>query len=233
MPLSSGQLQEIVVDFFFPRRCVGCGRTGDFLCTSCCQKLPRLLPPFCQKCGKPESSDNLCPTCWGQQNEIGGIRSPFRFDGVIRQAIHELKYRNLKAISGCLAKLLADYLQVNPVPGEVLVPVPLHPRRLRERGYNQSSLLARELGRLVALPVIEDSLFRLKDSLPQAKTATVEGRQRNVADAFACRDQRLSGKHALLVDDVCTSGATLEACAAALKAAGTVSVWGLTLARET
>jgi len=151
----------------------------------------------------------------------------------MRQAIHELKYRNLRAICGSLAEFLAAYLQANPVPGEVLVPVPLHSRRLRERGYNQSSLLARELGRLTALPIVEDSLYRSKDGLPQAKTATAEDRRRNVADAFACGDQKLSGKYVLLVDDVCTSGATLEACAAVLKAAGAVSVWGLTLARET
>jgi ComF family protein len=151
----------------------------------------------------------------------------------MRQAIHELKYHNLRAICSSLAEFLAAYLQVNPVPGEVLVPVPLYPRRLRERGYNQSSLLARELGRLTALPVVEDSLYRSKDGLPQAKTATAEDRRRNVTDAFSCRDGKLSGKHVLLVDDVCTSGATLEACAVALKAAGAVSVWGLTLARET
>ena len=205
---------------------------GDFLCSSCYQKLPRILPPFCRKCGKPESSGGLCPTCWGWQTEIDGIRSPFRFDGAVRRAVHELKYHNLKAISGCLAELLVAYLQANSVTGEILVPVPLHPRRLRQRGYNQSSLLARELGKLTTLPVIEDCLFRSKDSLPQAKTATVEDRRSNVANAFACRDQRLSGRHVLLVDDVCTSGATLEACAAALKATGAISVWGLTLARE-
>jgi len=232
LPLLAGRLRHTVIDFFFPRYCVGCGRVGDFLCSSCYQKLPRILPPFCRKCGKPESSGGLCPTCWGWQTEIDGIRSPFRFDGAVRRAVHELKYHNLKAISGCLAELLVAYLQANSVTGEILVPVPLHPRRLRQRGYNQSSLLARELGKLTTLPVIEDCLFRSKGSLPQAKTATVEDRRSNVANAFACRDQRLSGRHVLLVDDVCTSGATLEACAAALKATGAISVWGLTLARE-
>jgi len=233
LSLSLGQLQAIGVDFFFPRRCIGCGRTGDFLCANCCQKLPWLLPPFCHKCGRSESSGALCPSCWGWQAKIDGIRSPFKFDGVIRQAIHGLKYHNLKAISGRLAELLATYLQVNHVPGEVLVPVPLHPRRLRKRGYNQSGLLTQELGRLTALPVVDDCLFRSKDSPPQARTAAVENRRRNVTGAFVCRDQRLSGRHILLVDDVCTSGVTLDACAEALKAAGAVSVWGLTLARET
>jgi len=221
-----------MIDFFFPRRCVGCGKIGDFLCIGCRQKLPRLLWPFCQKCGKPESSGVLCSACWGQKNEIDGIRSAFRFDGAVRQAVHELKYRNLKAISGCLAILMANYLQDKPVYGEVLVPVPLHPRRLRERGYNQSSLLAGKLGKFIALPMIDDSLYRLKDNLPQARTATIEERRNNVKRAFACRNEGLNGKSVILIDDVCTSGATLEACATALKAVGAVSVWGLTLARE-
>jgi len=232
LSLLTGQLQEKLVDFFFPRRCVGCGKSGDFLCVGCSQRLPRLLKPFCQKCGKPESSGGLCPACWGQETAIDGIRSVFRFEGIIRQAIHELKYRNLKAISGRLATLMARYLRDNPVHGEVLVPVPLHLRRLRERGYNQSSLLARELGKLIVLPVVDDGLHRLKDSLPQARTTTVEERRRNVTNAFACRDDVLSGRSVILIDDVCTSGATLEACAKAVKSAGAVSVWGLTLARE-
>ena len=228
----TGQLQEKIVDFFFPRRCVGCGKMGDLLCASCCQKLPRLLPPFCQKCGKPESSGVLCPACWGQQTDIDGIRSVFRFEGTVRRAIHDLKYRNLKSIAACLATLMANYLRDNPVHGDLLVPVPLHRRRLRERGYNQSSLLAEKLGKLTALPVLDGSLCRLKDSLPQARTTTVEERRRNVEKAFACQNGKLQGKAFILIDDVCTSGATLESCAAAYKAAGAVSVWGLTLARE-
>ena len=112
------------------------------------------------------------------------------------------------------------------------MPVPLHKLRLRERGYNQSGLLARALGRLISLPVVDGCLFRSKDSLPQTKARTVEERRRNVVDAFACRDRRLSGMNVLLIDDVCTSGSTLGACATALKATGTVSVWGLTIARE-
>jgi ComF family protein len=150
----------------------------------------------------------------------------------MREAIHELKYRNLKAISSCLAELLADYLRANAMPGEVLVAVPLHPRRLRERGYNQSSLLARELGRCIGLLVIEDCLIRVKQAQPQVRAVDVEERRSNVADAFVCRDEKLGGKQVILIDDVCTSGATLESCAAALKNKGATSVWGLTLARE-
>jgi ComF family protein len=174
----------------------------------------------------------LCPSCRQRQSEFDGIRSPFRFDEVIRQAIHQLKYHNLRAISPCLAELLADYLESNPLPGEALVPVPLHPRRLKERGYNQSSLLARELAKLTNLPVIEDCLIRVKEARPQVKTTSMEERRNNVIDAFACRNGEINGKQIILIDDVCTSGATLESCAAALKSKGAISVWGLTLARE-
>jgi ComF family protein len=230
--LRSGKLIELAVDSFFPRRCVGCGKVGSFLCPECLGKLPRLLPPLCPNCGRPQASGIVCPSCRQRKTEIDGIRSPFRFDEVIRKAIHELKYRNLKAISPCLAELLADYLKANPLPGEALVGVPLHPRRLRERGYNQSSLLARELGRRMGLPVIEDCLIRVKQVQPQVRAVDVEERRRNVADAFVCRDEKVSGKQIILIDDVCTSGATLESCAAALKNKGATSVWGLTLARE-
>jgi ComF family protein len=150
----------------------------------------------------------------------------------VRKSIHELKYRGLKAISPCLAELLADYLKENCLPGEALVSVPLHPRRLRERGYNQSVLLAGELGKQIGLPVIEGCLIRVKQAQPQVRAVDVEERRRNVADAFVCGDERVSDKQIILIDDVCTSGATLESCAAALKRSGATSVWGLTLARE-
>jgi len=150
----------------------------------------------------------------------------------MRQAIHRLKYRNLRALAVPLAQLLNDYLISNPVPGEVLVPVPLHQKRLTERGYNQSSLPAQELGKLANLLVVDNCLARRRHAPPQARTSTVDERRSNVADAFFCRDARLQGKQVLLIDDVCTSGATLDACARALKEAGAISVWGLVLARE-
>jgi competence protein ComFC len=230
--LRLGRLIEVAVDSFFPRRCVGCGRVGDFLCPDCLRKLPRITAPFCPRCGRPQVSGIVCPSCWQRPTEIDGIRSPFRFDEVVRKSIHDLKYRNLKAISPCLAELLADYLEENPLPGEALVSVPLHFRRLRERGYNQSGLLARELGKRIGLPVMEDCLIRVKQAQPQVRAVDVEERRRNVADAFVCRDKRVSGKQIILIDDVCTSGATLESCAAALRNSGATSVWGLTFARE-
>jgi ComF family protein len=190
------------------------------------------MPPLCPKCGRPQSSAILCSSCIGWQAEIDGIRSPFRFDGAIRKAIYQLKYGNLRALAELLAQWLNDYLVSNPVPGEVLVPVPLHHKRLRERGYNQSSLLAKELGKLTNLPVVDDCLIRQRYAPPQARTSTVDERWSNVANAFLCRDRRLKNKQVLLIDDVSTSGSTLDACARALKEAGATTVWGLVLARE-
>jgi len=226
------KIKGMALDLLFPRWCVGCGREGDFICSSCLRSLPRVTPPLCPKCGLPQSSATLCASCLGWQAEIDGIRAPFRFDGVMRQAIHELKYRNLRALAGLLAQLLNDYLLDNSVPGEVLVPVPLHPKRLRERGYNQSHLLAKGLSRLAGLSVVDDYLSRERYTSPQARTSTVGERRGNVAGAFTCRDRRLEGKPVILIDDVSTSGATLDACARALKQAGAASVWGLVLARE-
>jgi ComF family protein len=174
----------------------------------------------------------LCGDCIGWQAQIDGIRSPFRFEGVMRQAILQLKYRNLRALAAPLAELLRDYLTLNPLPVDVLVPVPLHQKRLRERGYNQSRLLARELGRLINLPVVDDCLTRQRHTPPQARTATVAERKSNIAGAFVCQNGRLRNKQVLLIDDVATSGATLDAGAAALKASGAASVWGLAMARE-
>ena len=150
-----------------------------------------------------------------------------------REVVHHLKYKGLKALAVPLGGLLADYLQSYPLPTQVLVPVPLHPRRLRQRGYNQSTLLGRELSKFITLPLMEGCLIRLRNTASQARAADVKERRKNVEGAFECLDERLRGKQVLLIDDVCTTGATLDACAGALKAGGAISVWGLTLARET
>ncbi len=226
------KLKGIALDLLFPRYCVGCGKEGDLLCYSCRQSLTRIAPPICPRCGRPQPSGILCPDCVSWPAKIDGIRSPFRFEGVMRQAIHQLKYQNIRALVVPLAKLLQDYLRTNAVLAEILVPVPMHQKRLRERGYNQSGLLARELGKLTNLPVVDDCLIRQRHTPPQARTSTVDERRSNIADAFVCRDQRLRDKQVLLIDDVATSGNTLDACAAALKASGATSVWGLVMARE-
>lgn len=163
---------------------------------------------------------------------LDGRRSPFRFEGAVRAAIISFKYRGVRALAPHLAALLDAYLAGNALPAEVLVPVPLHERRLRERGYNQSALLARELGRLAHLPVAGDALVRRHHSGQQARARDLAERYRNVAGAFVGSGAGVVGRKVLLIDDVSTSGATLDACAAALKAAGAEGVWGLVLALE-
>ena len=226
------KIKRIALDLVFPQWCLGCGKGGDVLCSSCQSLLPVIVPPICPRCGKPQANGTPCPNCAGWQAEIDGVRSPSHFDGLMRQAIHQLKYKNLRALVTPLAKILYDYITANPLPVNVLVPVPLHPKRLRERGYNQSGLLAQELSRLSGFPVIEDCLSRKEHTSPQARTINLEERRSNVANAFTCVNDRLKDKKVLLLDDVSTSCATLNACASALKASGAVSVWGLTLARE-
>lgn len=226
------QLKGVALDFLFPQKCVGCGEEGTLLCRSCQRELTRIKSPICPKCGKPQPGGLLCPNCNGWQSSLDGIRSPLIFEGLARTAVHQFKYKNLKILAAPLAGLISDYLDGNPLQGDVLVPVPLHPRRLRERGYNQSELLARELSKLTLLPVINDSLIRQKFVLPQAKTHSVQERRRNVKQAFICKKSALEHKQVLLIDDVATSCATLDACASALKSAGAISVWGIVLARE-
>ena len=226
------RIKGAALDLFFPARCVGCGREGKFLCADCLSAVKHIYPPLCPLCGRPQASGVLCPDCVSWQADIDGIRSPFRFEGVIREAIHQFKYKNLRSIANLLANYLGDYLAAYPLPADVILPVPLHPKRLRERGYNQSELLARGLGRLTGLPVSENCLERTRFVLPQAKTRSVSERRANVTGIFKCNDSQLKGRNVIIIDDVATSGATLNAYAQVVRSSGAISVWGLTLARE-
>ncbi len=220
-----------LVDLFFPPHCVGCGREGEFICVACRRSLPHLVPPLCDGCGRPLIADN-CPSCSKWKLEINGIRSPYAFEGVMRQAIYRLKYGHWKVLAIPLGELLAQYVRARPILVDAVVPVPLHSRRLRQRGYNQSALLAREVGRILSIPVVEGSLERISNGRAQVKAMDAAERRRNVQGAFRCGDERLRGHRVVIVDDVCTTGATLDSCAAALLRAGAVSAWGLALARE-
>jgi len=226
------KLRGAALDILFPHYCVGCGKEGSFICVSCLKSLPHLEFPVCPLCGLPQSNAGLCRNCQDWKADIDGIRSPFRFDGIIRTAIHQLKYSNLRAIAPSLAKLLNEYLEVNVMDVDLLIAVPLHKKRQRERGYNQSYLLAKELSKLINLPMDETGLVREKYVLPQARTSSVEERRENVRDVFACRGDAIRSHRILLIDDVTTSGATMNACASVLKSAGAKVVWGLALARE-
>jgi competence protein ComFC len=228
-------LKRLTLDLLFPRWCLGCGREGGFICGACLRSLKKITPPVCPRCGRPQSAGTVqdgCPGCAGWRGDIDSIRAPFLFEGVIRTAVHEFKYRNLRALAPLLSGLIYDYFSANPIPGDVLVPVPVHRKKLRERGYNQSALLARGLGQRSGLPVVENCLVRLRYTPPQARSSGIDERLSNVSGAFTCRDGRLQGKRVILIDDVSTSGATLNTCAGVLKTAGANAVRGLVLALE-
>ncbi|RJO62965.1 MAG: ComF family protein [Dehalococcoidia bacterium] len=226
------RLGKAVTDSFFPQFCIGCGLEGEVVCPACLAKLPRLSPPFCSRCGLPQTGGQSCRDCAGLDLAIDGIRSPLTFQKLTREAVHQLKYRNMRVMAAPLAAVLHDYLTENPIDTDVFIPVPLHPQRLRERGYNQSLLLAHQLGKLCGIPVRSDILKRHVHTPPQARTASSVERHRNMREAFKSLDGKVKDKRVLLIDDVSTSGATLDACASALKRAGALSVWGLTVARE-
>ncbi len=224
------KLARPALDLIFPMSCAGCGKEGKHLCQNCVFGLSALKKPYCGLCASPGQS-SPCRWCRERRPAFEGILAPFVFQGAIKEAVHVFKYRGVKAAAPELGRLLADYLKLHPLAGDVIIPVPLHSRRLRERGYNQSALLAKELGKLTGIGVESGLLTRTKDALPQVHTASRNQRRDNVEGSFSCGGQ-FSGKTVILVDDVATTGSTLSACAAALKDSGAESVWGLVLARE-
>ena len=234
------QVTRSALDLLLPMRCLGCGKEGGLLCPPCIAALPRLEPPFCDICADLGVS-GICRDCrerLGSSSQgikgkegLAGVRAPYLMQGAARQTIHQFKYRNVRVAAPLLGRLLADYLSANPIPGDVLVPVPLHPRKLRERGYNQAGLLAREVSKLTGLPVAEKLLYRTRNTPPQARTSGRQQRVENMEGVFTCPTDA-TGMSLIVVDDVSTTGSTLAACAAALKETGALSVWGLTFAKE-
>jgi ComF family protein len=152
----------------------------------------------------------------------------------VRKTIHHFKYSNRQSLTVILAQLMADHWHSDAMPADLLVPVPLHTARQRERGYNQSDLLARALGDMINLPVVTTGLKRVRHTQSQM-SLNADDRRENVQGAFVYDSRRdnnsISDQRVVIIDDVCTTGSTLEACSLALKDAGASTVWGFTLAR--
>ncbi len=201
------------------------------ICAGCQADIPRIESPRCYICGLPRSGPCVCGTGEAKIWALDGVRSIFRFEGVAREAVHSLKYKNVRIIAKPLAQHLANYLIEEPWKLDLLVPVPLHKKRLRQRGYNQSGLLVQHLEELTGIPSSLNCLYKNRDTKPQARTTNIEERRLNVVNAFTSVPGLMKGKNILLIDDVITTGATLEACALELKRGGATAVWGLTLAR--
>ena len=161
------------LNLLFPLQCLGCQREGNLLCAECRDGLDKLDPPYCTVCAQP-SAKSLCNWCRRIPLAIDGIRAPYLMQGPVKEAIHSLKYRSVRAIAPELAQLLAQYMTHHRITGDLLVPVPLHSRRLRSRGYNQSALLTRDLGKLTGLAVDERLVFRTRDTPPQVHASSRE-----------------------------------------------------------
>lgn len=220
-----------LLDTLFPPRCAGCGLRGVELCERCIASIRPPAAESCPRCGRESRLGSLCAACRSYAGPLAGIRVACIYEGVARKAIHALKYRHREQLAGPLAGLLESELRRRPLRVDLLTPVPLHPRKLAERGYNQSALLAAELGRRLAIPV-EPCLERLRETRAQAGLGRKQ-REANVKGAFgAAPGRRVEGLRVGVVDDVCTTGATLEQCARALEDAGAASVWGIAVARD-
>lgn len=217
-----------IIEMIYPRRCAGCQRRGYWVCDDCDQALHRFTPPWCLRCGAPPA---LIPCrCNDVPSTLAMLRSAALYEGWLGSAIRSFKYAGESARAEHLASLLAPLMSDFPAI-DVLMPVPLHPRRERQRGYNQSRLLAIPLGQATSIPMRE--LLVRERQTSQQVGLNESARRANVRGAFVARpDVDFTGRRVILVDDVMTTGATLGSCAEALHQAGAAWVGAVTLARE-
>ncbi|GFO53269.1 amidophosphoribosyltransferase [Geomonas sp. Red276] len=233
--------QRSLLDIIFPPLCHACRsfipQAGDLLiCPSCLEKTSFLVSPLCPVCGVPFATENgvdhFCGECLGRHPGYR-TRSSVLFDGPVRDLIHGLKYGNRVHLAHPLGILTATALapfREEAMP-DLVIPVPLHRKRLRQRGFNQAQLLAKVLGKRWRVPVETGNLRRIRWTEPQT-TLDAEARKRNVAGAFEVKKgERVEGKRVLLVDDVLTTGSTMKECAEALLEAGAADVVAVTVAR--
>jgi ComF family protein len=206
---------------------------------------------MCARCGRPENAvaangvadndatggdatdlvEHICAVCLAAPLQVSPIRAAFLFEGDIRDVIHALKYRGASDILTPLAGRMAESWHHHHMQSDVLVPVPLHTKREAKRGYNQAVLVAKAIGRQVGVPVANEALVRVRDTASQTRLNRDE-RKRNVDAAFSCLTcAPFAAKRVTLVDDVATTGATLNACATVLLACGAQTVNAFTLAR--
>jgi ComF family protein len=242
------------LDLVFPALCPVCTATlaerrRDPLCGACWDRIARITPPCCDRCGLPWRASappigvaaltppptptvltpSLCGACRIEPPGWDWARAGAQYEGVVRDAIHALKFRGKRALARPLAQLIGE--QWPPLARDVaaLVPVPLGRPRERERGFNQAALLAERLAPGLGVAVRPRWLARLRDTQPQSDLGAAE-RRANVRGAFEARPE-VAGRHVVVVDDVLTTGATVAECARALRAAGAARIGVVAVAR--
>lgn len=232
------------LDLLFPAVCPVCAQAlgrdrRDPLCGACWRAVSRIAPPWCDRCGLPfpafapvhdGSSAGRCQNCRISEPAWEWARAAGSYDGPLRDAIHAFKFGRTRTMAKPLADLVVEQLLPTlPRDIDALVPVPLAPARQRERGFNQAELLAERLAPRIGAPVERSWLYRTRVTAPQTDLTAAE-RRANVRGAFAARRGVRAG-HAVVIDDVFTTGATVAECARALRAAGVCRVGVVAVAR--
>lgn len=227
-------------DLIMPRTCPGCDvplrpAAPEAFCPSCQVALPVLEPPWCDRCGETPVT-GTCARCRAGPPEFEVARASFRFAGPVREAVHALKFRGRRGAAVLLGRLMADRLAGRPevlAGATLVVAVPLHPSRLRERGWDQAALIAEAAAAMWRIPFVPDAIVRSRMTPPQVGLDR-DARRRNMERAFGPGPaaSRLAGRTVILVDDVLTTGATVSAAAAAARAVGGRSIRVAAVARD-
>jgi ComF family protein len=218
-------------DRLFPARCIGCGRRGQALCAPCRHELPLLSRSVCARCATTRPQRGVCRGCRQLSPQLTSIRAICAYQGAARKAVHTLKFRSGRYLAPLIGELMRDELARRPLRADLLVPVPMARDRMRDRGYNQAELLAHELAPGIGAPVVSGVLERAS-RMPQHTLGASE-RHDNLQGAITCvAPAEVIGRRILVIDDVCTTGATLSACAEALIDAGAARVSALVFARD-
>lgn len=224
----------LLLDYIYPPRCPVCGRVSpDGICAACRKKITPVGETFCLKCGKPldQEEQEYCSDCERKKHYFDAGRSLFSYQGDMRRSLYRLKYGNKREYAAVYGREMAKRQGrwIHQMGITLILPVPLHRSRKRQRGYNQAALLARELGRCIGIPVREDLLFRKKKTAP-LKTLTGQARRESLRGAFGVSEWISAQERILLVDDIYTTGSTADAAALSLKKCGCRKVFVITVA---
>ena len=219
------------IDWLYPPHCGCCQNQGARWCFECQSKTELTSTLLvCPRCGAPQSTETLCNSCRLVAPHYDVLRAWAVYKGTVRQAIHRLKYKRNIGLGEVFGHLLMEYTLNLHWQVDTVIPVPLGIDRLAQRGYNQASLLARPVASGLDLDYLPKALNRVRETRSQVDLSAVE-RKNNVFGAFRASSSDVVGRRILVIDDVATSGATIDACAAALLEGGAAKVYGLTLAR--
>jgi ComF family protein len=232
---------DFIAELIYPKRCVRCHKSGDYICDTCFAGINFLEYQLCAICQKGSIDGLTHPKC-RTTHGIDGIFSSIAYKGIVKKLLYQYKYPPyLSDLKGVLGKLLYEGLIQQEafekfIEGKKvwITAVPLHSKRLRKRGYNQSELLGKELAMLLKIPYVSDLLLRTKQTKPQFELKKDE-RQKNILGAFTVNPKlkmKLKEARIIIVDDITTSGATLRECGKVLKQSRVKHVMGVTLAHE-